>query len=175
MPGAVFIEGDKVNLRTVEEKDLEFIRDTYNHPEVRRFVSNWEPQNLEQERDFFENVVSSDEGVQLLVCRDEEPMGMTGLHPMEQPNVVEIGIWLHPDYHGNGYGTEASKLMVDHAFNELGVHRVKARAMANNKGSNRIWEKLGFKREGTLREDMHHEGEYHDTNVYGILEDEWEE
>lgn len=175
MPGAIFIEGEKVNLRTLEEEDLGFIRDTYNHPEVRRFVSNWEPQNLEQERDFFENVVSNDEeGVQLLVCREGEPMGMVGLHPLEQPNVMEIGLSLHPDFHGNGYGTESAKLMVEHGFNELGLHRIKARAMENNEGSNRIWEKLGFEKEGTLREDMYHEGEYHDTNVYGLLEQEWE-
>lgn len=174
MPGAVFIEGNSVNLRTVEEEDIEFIRDTYNHPEVRTYISNWTPANKEQEREFFENVVCGDEGVQLLVTHDEEPIGMIGLQPKEQPNVMEIGLWLHPDYHGNGYGTEASRLIVDHAFSELGVHRVKARAMDNNPGSNRIWEKLGFQKEGKLRENMLHEGEYRDTNVYGILEDEWE-
>lgn len=175
MPGAVFLEGDKLNLRTVEEEDLEFIRDTYNHPEVRKYVSNWKPQNLEQEREFFEEAVSGGEGITLVVSREEEPMGLVGLHEMDQPNVMEIGLWLHPDFHGNGFGTEAARLTVNHAFNELGAHRVKARAMDNNPASNRIWEKLGFEHEGKLREDMLHEGEYHDTNVYGILKHEWEE
>ncbi len=64
MPGAVFLEGDSINLRTVEEGDLERIRDIYNHPEVRRFITNDRPANLEQERDLVARVIESNEASQ---------------------------------------------------------------------------------------------------------------
>jgi len=56
MPGAVFLEGDKVNLRTIEEQDLEFIRDNFNKSKVWKNLDYKIPQNLEQERDFLKKL-----------------------------------------------------------------------------------------------------------------------
>lgn len=174
MPGAVFLEGDEINLRTVEEEDLEFIRDTYNLPEVRKYMSHFKPANLEQEKDFFQNVVCSDEEVNLAICVDDEIIGLISLIEKDADSAVEIGLWIHPNYHGNGYGTEASELMIDYGFRELALHKVIARAYESNKGSQRIWEKLGFEKEGELREQIYAEGDYEDVYYYGFLEDEWE-
>ena len=173
MPGAVFLEGEKVNLRTVEEQDIEFIRDTFNIPEVRKNISHSEPANLEQEKEFFEQVVCGDEEVNLAISHEEEMIGMISLTPEKEQGVRQIGLWIHPDYHGNGYGTEASELMINYAFTELRVHKVLARALATNKASQSIWEKLGFEEEGKLREQAFHEGGYEDLYMYGILETEW--
>lgn len=172
MPGALFLEGDKVNLRTVEEEDIEFIRDTYNLPEVRKFLSYRRPANFEQEKDFFENVVCGDEQVNLAICRDEEMMGLVSLIPKDE-GVQEVGIWINPEYHGEGYGTEASRLIIGYAFRELNVHKVTARAYETNKPSQKIWEKLGFTQEGEMREQVYTDGEWRDTFYYGILEEEW--
>lgn len=174
MPGAAFLEGDKVNLRTVEEEDLEFIRDNFNAPEVWKNLDYKTPQNLEQERNFFEEVICSDDTVNLGICADNQLMGLIELSEKDEgEGVAEIGIWLGPEFHGNGYGTEASRILVNHAFNELRYHKVFARAFGSNKASQRIWEKLGFEKEGELREQTYREGEYEDTYVYGILEHEW--
>lgn len=173
MSGAVFLEGDKVNLRTVEEKDLEFLRDTYNLPEVRDQMSHDRPANLEQQRDFFENVICSDENVNLAISVDEEMVGLVSLKP-KQEGVGQIGIWIHPDHHGKGYGTEASKLLIGHAFDEMRYHKVYAQALESNEASQKIWEKLGFTQEGELREQTFRNGEYEDTYYYGLLEEEWD-
>lgn len=174
MPGAVFLEGDRVNLRTVEEEDIEFIRDTFNLTEVRRNISHSEPANIEQEQEFFDQVICGDEEVNLAISVDEEMIGMITLSPQKEQSVKQIGLWIHPDYHGNGYGTEASELAVDYAFTELRVHKVVARALETNRGSQRIWEKLGFEKEGELRQQAYHEGSYEDLYMYGILEHEWD-
>lgn len=174
MPGAAFIEGDKVNLRTVEEEDLEFIRDNFNQPEVWKNLDYKIPQNLEQEREFFDEVISSDDSVNLGICSDNQLMGLIELREKENGGgVAEIGIWIAPKYHGKGYGTEASKLLVDHAFNELRYHKVYARAFESNKASQSVWEKLGFEKEAELREQAYRKGSYEDTYIYGVLEHEW--
>jgi len=150
MPGTVFLEGEKVNLRTVEEEDIEFLRDGVNHPDVRVHMGNRRPQNLENEEDFFEEQICDGDAVHLLISRDEERLGIISLMPQgdEAEKLAEIGIWIHPEHHGNGYGTEASRLITDYAFKQLNYHKVYARAYQGNEASQSVWEKLGFDKEG---------------------------
>lgn len=173
MPGTVFLEGENVELRTVEEEDLEFLRDGVNHPEVRVHLDNKSPQNLVNQEEFFEEQICGDGSIHLLICRNEEPMGIISLFLNSTEKAGELGIWLHPDYHGKGYGTEASKIVIEHAFQQLDYHRVWARAHSHNEPSQRVWEKLGFTHEGTLRHHVYTEGEHKDVHYYGLLEGEY--
>ncbi|MFB6158209.1 MAG: GNAT family N-acetyltransferase [Candidatus Nanohalobium sp.] len=86
--------------------------------------------------------------------------------------VAEIGIWIHPDYHGNGFGTEASELLVKYAFDHRNYHKIVARAIESNTGSQKIWEKLGFQKEGEQREEMYRDGKHRDVYYYGLIEHE---
>ena len=68
MPGPVFAEGDTVTLRTIEEADLDFLQRGRNHPEIRRPLTDADPRNGEQIREYFENSVSNDDGFGFLIC-----------------------------------------------------------------------------------------------------------
>ena len=176
MPGATFLRGESVTLRTVEEEDLEFLRDTINDPEVREGLLTTKPFNGHQEREYFEERISSDETVSLLICEGDDPAGSIGLKDIEQvAGTCEIGLWLAPEYHGQGYGTEASRLVTAYAFDELRMHRVQARVLADNAASHRIWEKLGFAEEGVHRDEAYLGGEHVDVHYYGMLAEEWDE
>jgi ribosomal-protein-alanine N-acetyltransferase len=176
MPGAIFLEGDKVNLRTIEEEDIEFLRDNINNAEVRSHITARKPVNMEQERGFFEEVISSDDDVHLAVCSDQEMVGIISLEEKEKElRVSEIGLWIAPEHHKNGYGTEAAEIITEYGFEELNLHRIMVRAHAENEGSNKIWERLGFTPEGTLRSHTYREGRFVDVNLYGLLEDEYYE
>jgi RimJ/RimL family protein N-acetyltransferase len=175
MPGAVFLRGNSVTLRTIEEEDLEFLRDAINDPEVREGLIMARPINAEQEREYFEERVSSEDGVNLAICVDEEIVGTVGLSDVDQrAGNCEIGVWVAPEFHGRGYGTEASRLLTQYAFDELRMHRVLARVLATNEASARIWEKLGFEEEGVHRDEAFTDGEYVDIRYFSVLEDEWE-
>ncbi len=175
MPGQTFLEGDRISLRTVEKEDIEFLRDGVNHPEVRKHMGNTGPQNLESEEEFFENIVEASDGIHLLICREDEPMGIVKLEEKEKPsNIAELGLWLHPEFHSKGYGTEAIELIVEHGFRQLNYQKLYARAHEDNKGSQRIWEKHGFEKEGQLREHVLVEGEHRDMIYYGLLRGEHE-
>jgi ribosomal-protein-alanine N-acetyltransferase len=74
---------------------------------------------------------------------------------------------------GHGYATEAGRVLLRWAFDTLDLNRVQAETDTRNVASARVLEKLGFLREGTLREDCVVNGEVSDSWVYGLLRREW--
>lgn len=75
---------------------------------------------------------------------------------------------------GHGYATEAAGALLQWAFDTLDLNRVQAEADTRNVASARVLEKLGFVREGTLREDCVVNGEVSDSWVYGLIRREWQ-
>lgn len=176
MPGPTFLRGDRIELRTIEEDDLDFLQGTMNDPTVRRYLGSRSPINGEQERKWFEERASDTEEdhVHLLICRGEEAMGSISLYSKDSSGVnAEIGISLAEEFWGNGYGTEAARLITDFGFRERRHHRVMARVFEGNVGSARIWEKLGFRHEATHVESAFLDGEYVNVDFFAVLEDEW--
>ena len=74
---------------------------------------------------------------------------------------------------GRGYATEAARALLQWAFETLDLNRVQAETDARNAASARVLEKLGFVREGMLREDCVVNGEVSDSWVYGLLRRDW--
>ncbi|GAA2517350.1 GNAT family N-acetyltransferase [Pilimelia columellifera] len=85
----------------------------------------------------------------------------------------ELGYIVHPDHTGNGYGTEAARAVLRLAFESFDAHRVYARLDARNDPSARLLERLGMRREAHLVSDEFVKGEWTDTLVYAMLENEW--
>jgi ribosomal-protein-alanine N-acetyltransferase len=175
MPGPVFLDGETVSLRTIEEEDLPFLQEAINHPSVWRGIGRPDPVNMEQEREFFEEHVSGDDAVALSVTTGPEtPVGTVSLTINQEAHRAELGYWIAPDHQGKGYGTEAAAVLVDYGFRQRGFHRIEARAFEFNEPSRRLLESIGFTHEGTIRDGQFIDGEYQDTLWYGVLEDEWE-
>jgi ribosomal-protein-alanine N-acetyltransferase len=180
MPGPIFLEGDKTTLRPIEEEDLEFIQRCMNDPRVWRPAVDINPMNRELGSDFFEEVLTTEDDVHCLVCDGEEPLGHISLTESEygpsetaRSRAVELAYWLAPDYHGQGYGSDAAAQMVQYAFEDRNLRRVSAQCGSFNDASIGLLESLGFNHEGTLREAAWFRGEYHDMLWYGLLRDEW--
>ena len=85
----------------------------------------------------------------------------------------EIGYIFHPDYHGNGYATEAAREMLRMGFDDLGLHRIVGRVDARNTASARVLERLGMRPEAHFLQNEMVKGEWTDEIVYAMLEDEW--
>ncbi|KAF1824738.1 acyl-CoA N-acyltransferase [Dissoconium aciculare CBS 342.82] len=87
---------------------------------------------------------------------------------------VEIGIGIHRDYQGQGYGSEALRWVLDWAFRRANMHRVAIAAFSWNEGASRLYQKLGFTIEGRKREMFWHDGAYRDLIEMSILKHEWD-
>lgn len=86
---------------------------------------------------------------------------------------ASLGYCLGEAAWGHGYATEGARALLQWAFDTLDLNRVQAEADTRNTASGRVLEKLGFRREGTLREDCVVNGVVSDSWVYGLLRREW--
>ena len=87
--------------------------------------------------------------------------------------VGEVGYWVRSDMVGQGIGTEATARVLQVAFEELHMHRITTRIATGNVASERIVQKLGFLKEGTLRDEVKVAGRWLDHSVWGLLDREW--
>ena len=85
----------------------------------------------------------------------------------------EVGYALGRSYWGNGYMHEAMHALVDHAFRAMKMHRLEADIDPRNEASAKSLARLGFTREGLLRERWIVGGEISDSALYGLLASEW--
>ena len=119
--------------------------------------------------------------------RDVFALGIRLIFGDELLGYVEIeGIqWTHrvgwlaigigsPSQRRKGYGTEAMRLVLRFAFHELNLHRLQLSVFSYNEPAIRLYEKLGFTREGAFREYLLRDGQRHDMVLYGLLASEWE-
>lgn len=173
MPGPVFRTGDIVELRTVEEEDVEFLQQTLNDPHVRMNIAATEPINRITEHKWVESQGETDD-THFLICVEGDPVGEIGLKP---PNEVwgtaEVGYMIAPGEWGNGYGTDALTAVCGYAFEERRLNKVYATTYATNPASIRVLEKAGFTEEGVLRKEGFVEGNHVDMYRYGMLAEEW--
>jgi [ribosomal protein S5]-alanine N-acetyltransferase len=86
---------------------------------------------------------------------------------------AKLGYCLDDTAWGQGFATEAAGALLRWAFDALDLNRVQAETDTRNTASARVLEKLGFTREGRLREDCIVDGEVSDSWVYGLLGREW--
>lgn len=101
--------------------------------------------------------------------------GVLGLHHIDWVNSkTSIGYWLGGEFEGRGIMVRSCRALIDYLFTELKLNRVEIRTAPKNRKSLRIPEKLGFEKEGTLREAEKLYGEYVDHVIYSMLEKDWE-
>lgn len=106
------------------------------------------------------------------------PIGILALSAAE-PNQhhhrgTRLGIYIVDPYRGKGYGSEAVNWALDWAFRFAGMHRVSLSCYGYNERAQRVYERLGFVKEGMLRDNLWFDRRWHDEVLYGMLEEEWE-
>jgi RimJ/RimL family protein N-acetyltransferase len=105
---------------------------------------------------------------------DGRQIGGVGLRLDEQHQHAELGYWLGVPYWGKGYATEAARELLRYGFEDLGLHRIFASHFKPNPASGRILVKLGMRHEGCQREHLRKWDQFVDSEMYGILRQEWE-
>jgi ribosomal-protein-alanine N-acetyltransferase len=104
-----------------------------------------------------------------------ELAGQIALHHFDRQNRrCDIGYALASAHWGRGYLGEAMKEVLEHGFGALGLNRVEADVDPRNTASTRLLERMGFEREGLLRERWIVAGEVCDTVLYGLLKSDWD-
>ncbi|HEU5015499.1 MAG TPA: GNAT family protein [Roseiflexaceae bacterium] len=111
----------------------------------------------------------------LRTLADDTLIGFVALFNIEWNNgacMTAIGIG-EPEYRGKGYGSDALRLILNYAFNELNLYRVGLDVISYNTAAIRAYERAGFQHEGAMRGAVLRDGVRSDRMIMGILRDEW--
>lgn len=174
------LEGRKVNFRVRERADIDWLTECFNNLEFRGEYDPVTPQKSRTERlKDFDNPsqlsILTEAGRFMIEKKDGTKIG-TIAHWLVLPNRwMEIGYHLIPSERGKGYGTEATQLIVDYLFLSRTIDRIQAITDERNKASQRVLEKAGFQKEGTIRKSGYVKRAWTNAYLYSILREEWKQ
>jgi RimJ/RimL family protein N-acetyltransferase len=108
------------------------------------------------------------------LASNSELIGVTGISKIEQRNKkAEVGYWIGKPFWKKGYATEAVSMLISYGFDELGLNKIHAVTFGFNKASAHLLEGIGFKKEGTIKENVMHKNGMEDDLLYGLLKSEF--
>lgn len=176
------IYGKRVRLRAVEREDIPHFVEWLNDPEVTAGLlinlpmSNWD------ETRWFENLATLPAEERPLALDAHLPDGLwthignVGLHQIEWTNrCAEFGLFIgDKTFWNSGYGTEATLLTLKHGFDTLNLNRIFLYVHETNPRAIHVYEKIGFVREGRLRQIVYRNGRYIDSLLMSMLRSEWD-
>lgn len=173
------IEGERVVLRRHVRENLAAFQRWYADPEVARLTRYQEgPMRPDEIERFFAVRALGPEALAMAihVRADDRLIGSCAFSQLDADNgsvLFHITIGEH-DAWGRGYGSEATALMVDHAFGVLGLHRVALSVFAFNERALRAYARVGFTAEGRSREAIRRDGRWWDEVHMSMLAPEWQ-
>lgn len=171
-----YLIGAGIYLRPIEEDDAALCYEWFSDPEVRRTLALRARPNTEAaSRDFIRSLDPARDQIFAIVTRaGDEYIGNAGLSQIDPVNRhAELGIAIGSKPHWrHGYGTQTVALLCRHAFDTLNLNRVHLAAYALNERAIRVYERVGFRVEGRLRQHAYIEGQYYDQVTMGLLREE---
>jgi [ribosomal protein S5]-alanine N-acetyltransferase len=105
----------------------------------------------------------------------KEIIGTIGFNNFAENHRASIGYDLRSDRWGKGIMQEALETIIDFGFDKLKVNRIEAEVMAGNSRSEKLLEKLQFRKEGLLRSWMYWQGRHYNMNMFALLKSDWKE
>lgn len=168
------IQTQRLILRRFAKKDLQDLYEYLSDAEVVRFEP-YKPMSMQQAAENLDWRISTDEMIAVELEADGKMIGNVYLGKRDFDS-LEIGFVFNRKYWGYGYAAESCRALIDKAFSE-GVHRIYAECDPCNTASWKLLEKLGFRREAHLRQNVYfwndEQGKpiWKDTYVYAVLRD----
>lgn len=173
------IVGKKINLRSINQKDVQSIYEHVKDPRITRYLLIKQPYTIKMARDFVKRAQADDKKKKAyhFGIEDKESKKIIGMISLRswshEHRHAEVGYWLGLKYHRQGIMSEALKLVLNFAFKRAKLVRVQAGVMRSNMASASLLKKVGFKYEGCLRKYFLNNGRWQDDLRFSILEQEY--
>ena len=159
-----------MNLRLEEIEDMKLVSEWLNNPDYwGEYLPLKQQSRAEVEKEY--DSQPQDSRWFIVEKKDGTKIGSVG-YEVSAGN-IEIGYSLIPTERGKGYCTEAVTVLVDYLFLSKDTVRVQTHTDVRNLASQRVLEKMGFKKEGVVRKSLFARGEWRDMVLYSILREEW--
>lgn len=166
----------KVTIRKFERTDIPKKVEWINDPENNQFLHYDIPLSVEKTERWFDSHLGEDTRYDAVIEADGVPVGTIGLLSIDKKNgkaeyYIAMG---EKAFKGKGVAKDASRLILEHGFEKLGLNRIYLFTEVENLEAQMLFESTGFKKEGTLRQDIFSHGKYADRSIYGFLREDWE-
>lgn len=161
----------KISVRRFEISDIPNKIEWINNPENNKYLHYELPLEYEKTLRWFESASKREDRYDGVIEADGTPVGLIGLLSIDRAvGKAEMYITLgDARYKGRGVAREGLRLLLDYAFGELRLNRVYCYTEVENIAARRLYERVGFRREGTLYSDVLSHGTPADRAVYGLL------
>ena len=172
------IRGHRIYLRSIERDDLARCHAWMNDEELRSTLAQRYPMSLPREADWIERVTRGQDPSEMTfaICLadGDRHIGNCGLMAIDRDNrTATLGILIgEKDCRGKGYGTEAVRTLCRFAFEEMDLRKIRLDTHEDNEAALRAYGKVGFRREGVLRQEFYRKGRALDVVRMGLLRDE---
>lgn len=171
-------ETERLILRPFQDTDLDAFYEYAKNPNVGP-NAGWEPHTSKEDSFVILSIFMENNEVWAIVHKEDNKLiGSVGLHkdPLRSADDVKmLGYVLAEEYWGRGLTTEASKTVINYAFEHLDIKLLSVHHYPFNHRSKRVIEKCGFQYEGTLRHASKiYDGSVYDTVCYSMTYEEWE-
>lgn len=167
------LTGEKIRLRLMNDEDTDLIVRWRNNPRVRNNFIYQKTFTREGHENWVRTMVDTGRVVQFIIedLTDGQPVGSVYFRDIDaEHKKAEYGIFIGEDSSvGKGFGSEAARIAVDYGFKELGLHKIFLRALADNAGAIRSYEKAGFVKEGYFKDDVCIDGRFKDLVFMAII------
>ena len=159
-------------IRSMEESDLDNVLRWRNHPSIRRSMLTQHEISLSEHTDWFKSIQSDVNKYPMIYEEDGVPLGYVNFNIIPESSSANWGFYSAPDS-PKGTGTRLGLSALDYAFKKLNLDKVCGQALSSNKASVNFHLKLGFIKEGVLREQSKQGLKYQDIICYSFLREDW--
>ena len=174
------LEGQKTRLRAYTRDDLPLRRAFLNDTDLHRLVypAIPFPSRPEDQEQWYESLdaKSREQYSFAIETRDStEYIGCCTVYDIDLKNrLASVGLFIGKEHWRKGYGSDALRVILRFCFREINLNKVALKTYSFNTPAIQCFEKLGFKTEGVLRQELFRDGQFHDTLAMGVLRSEWD-
>jgi RimJ/RimL family protein N-acetyltransferase len=173
-----FLPGRRIGLHVLEPEDAPQMLAWFNDPEIRQFLKFTLPMSLTAEREWIEGLGKRREHdlvFGLVTTEDKRLIGNMGLHRIDWRNRLATtgSVIGAKECWSQGYGFEAKMILLEYAFNSLGLRKIESSVYSTNPRSRRCLEKCGYREEGVRKAAILKRGEYIDVTLMAVFREEW--
>ncbi len=175
-----FLTGKKTTLRPISPTDAPLLIQWNNNPETRKYLARRFPLSELDEKAWIEKVsilprCPSDVVLIIEPKENPQPIGIIGLHNINwlDRNATTGTTVGEAQYRGKGYASDAKMILLEYAFETLGLHKIISRAFAKNVKSVEYSKRCGYQVEATHKEEIFHEGAWEDIIYLSCFYDDW--
>ena len=164
-----------VTIRKFKKSDIPKKVEWINNPENNQFLHYDIPLSISLTERWFDSHSNDENRYDAIIEADNIPVGTIGLLEIDKKNrkseyYIAMGETV---YKGKGVAKDASKLILKYGFETLGLNRIYLFTESENLAAQKLFERVGFIKEGLVRQDIYSHGRYVDRILYGYLKEKW--